>query len=448
MDASTGTQRRSARGESMLQALPVLLLTLGQAAVPEPTKQVGAPASPSIFETARTWTGAESDHLGIGLAVLGDVNEDGHPEFVLGKMTGAYTFCFGPGAARVISGKDGTELYEVRGTNKEGDCGDAYGDTIAPLGDLDRDGAPDFAVGAWRYEEYVGYVTVYSGRTGSPIATIYGGGKVERGAGPVPPETCGSFKGEAFGQTIVPLEDLDEDGIDELAIGGSLIDDHGIFSGKSFERLAPLPGLPLGMTGDIDGDGRRDIVCVSNRPHRLQVVSARTRLPLVEGAIPDGYWSAGSAGDADGDGCLDLIVAKGASPTRPHGPEPKEPIWARWISGKTGEVLREKELQPGGYAREIHCNPMGDLDGDGKSEVLVQTFMSGVGARRWILGGGSGEILAEDLRPSWTDGQRVIRVGDLDGDGRSEFLVADYESAEGTRCGGAVHLGQLRAFAK
>ncbi|HVS11623.1 MAG TPA: FG-GAP-like repeat-containing protein [Planctomycetota bacterium] len=316
------------------------------------------------------------------------------------------------------------------------------------LGDLDGDGTRDFAVGAWRYEEYVGYVTVYSGRTGSPIATIYGGGKVELGAGPVPPESCGFFKGEAFGKTIVPLEDLDEDGIDDLAIGGDFIDEHGLFSGKSFERLSSLPGRALGMTGDIDGDGRRDIACMASSPHRLWVVSARTRLPLVEGAILDGNWSAASAGDADGDGFLDLIVARGAPTTRPDGPEPKEPIWVRWLSGKTGEVLREMRLEPGGYAREIHCSSMGDLDGDGRSDVLVQTFMTGVGGRRWILSGGSGAILAEDLRPSWTDGQRAVRVGDLDGNGRVEFLVADYESAEGARCGGAVRLGRLRAFVK
>jgi hypothetical protein len=433
----------------MFLAIPVLVLCPAQEADPNPAQEADrTTTNSSIFETARTWTGAELDHLGIGLAVLGDLNQDGHPEFILGKMTGAYTFYFGPGAARVISGKDATQLYEVRGTNKEGDCGDAYGDTIAPLGDLDGDGTRDFAVGAWRYEEYVGYVTVYSGRTGSPIATLYGGGKVELGSGPVPPESCGFFKGRAFGKTIVPLEDLDEDGIDDLAIGGDSIDEHGLFSGKTFERLSPLPGLPLGMTGDIDRDGRREIACVSYRPHRLQVVSARTRLPLVEGAIPDGYWCVGTAGDSDGDGFLDIVVAKGASPTRPDGAEPKEPIWVRWLSGKTGEVHWERELTPGGYAREIHCSPMGDLDGDACSDLLVQTSMTGVGSRRWILSGKTGATLAEDLQPSWSDGRRVARVGDLDGDGRVEFLVADYESAEGARCGGAVRLARLRPFAK
>ena len=131
--------------------LPLLLVSLliPQIALSAPQAEPPTVETMKLFEVVRTWRGVELDHLGIGTSSLGDVNGDGVPDFILGKMTGAYTFYFGPGAARVVSGKDGSQLYEVRGTNKDGDCGDAYGDTIAPVGDLDGDGNLEVVVSNW-----------------------------------------------------------------------------------------------------------------------------------------------------------------------------------------------------------------------------------------------------------------------------------------------------------
>lgn len=404
-----------------------------------------------LFERVRTWTGEELDHLGIGISALGDVNGDGHPDFILGKMTGAYTFYFGPGAARVISGKDGSPLYEVQGTNKRGDCGDAFGDTIAALGDLDGDGAPDFAVGAWRYEEYVGYVAVYSGRDGSPLATIYGGKSVVTGKGPIPPETCGLFKGDGFGKSIVALGDLDGDSTPDFAVNSTASSGPTyLISGASFAILGSIGAIALGPTGDFDEDGRQDLACLSRHDSvfELSIVSSLTLESLKTMSLGRELEFRTLTGDVDGDGFADLFIANGASGNQFDGPTPLVGIPTRWVSGKSGEVLRMLSLNPGGYAREIYTSHIGDVDDDGRPDLLVQTFMHSLGSRRWILSGGTGSILGEDAQPSWTDGRRAARVGDVDGDGRVEFLVSDFESPEGTRCGGAVHLVRLRPFGK
>ena len=410
-------------------------------------------SSGGLYERIRTWTGGELDHLGIGISSLGDVNGDGYADFIVGKMTGAYTFCFGPGAARVISGKDGSLLYEVRGTDKEGDCGDAFGDTITALGDLDRDGAPDLAVGAWRYQNYLGLVAVYSGRTGKPLATIYGNGRVTQGAGPEPPKDCESPGWGGFGGSIANVGALDGDSVPDFAIGDAQPQGRSVLvSGAHFKLQGSFPGVVVGATGDFDGDGHSDVmtltgecsagitlaICsgVSHRQLAAFPLKGRFRFEKVLGSaiVP--------VGDLDGDGFLDVFTAEADVGDVPHDPKPVVPIQARWISGRTGKVLHELELDPGAYTQDVHSSPIGDVDGDGRTEVLLQASPGEIGSKQWLLSG-NGTLLGTGTSSSTTEGRRVVRIGDLKSDDSIRLLVSDYESQAGAKCGGAVHLVRL-----
>jgi len=125
---------------------------------------------------------------------------------------------------------------------------------LSGLADLDGDGVRDLAVTA---EETV---FVVSGKRGQLLYAIEGQGK--------------SDIGTEFGWEIVPIEDIDGDGVPDLALseidagfsngrvlGRSGVDGHSIWIGDGeFDEEAWHVGDELRALGDIDGDGVSDLV--------------------------------------------------------------------------------------------------------------------------------------------------------------------------------------------
>lgn len=79
------------------------------------------------------------DELGISVAGVGDVDKDGQPDFAIGAHQIA-----GIGFVRVHSGADGRVLHTFRGDNLD----DTFGRSVARIGDVDKDGFADILVGA------------------------------------------------------------------------------------------------------------------------------------------------------------------------------------------------------------------------------------------------------------------------------------------------------------
>ena len=83
--------------------------------------------------------GKPGEQLGNSAVGIGDVDNDGIPDFVAGAPTPG-----GFGHAYVFSGKSGDLLHSFAGDNK----GDQFGYEVSEAGDLDLDNVPDFFVGA------------------------------------------------------------------------------------------------------------------------------------------------------------------------------------------------------------------------------------------------------------------------------------------------------------
>lgn len=102
-------------------------------------------------------TGAAGDRFGAAVALAGDVDGDGVVDLLSGAPGMANT-----GAVVVLSGKARAPLYTLAGQK----TGEAFGATVAPLGDIDRDGRADFVAGAPNLDTAaldVGAARVFSG---------------------------------------------------------------------------------------------------------------------------------------------------------------------------------------------------------------------------------------------------------------------------------------------
>jgi hypothetical protein len=107
--------------------------------------------------------------LGMTVAGVGDLNSDGHAEFAASAFP---VPSYPNGYVRVYSGATGATLYEATGVAPEN-----YGGALAGGSDLDGDGVPDLLIGAYGATSgalHTGAVELRSGATGTLIGRIYG----------------------------------------------------------------------------------------------------------------------------------------------------------------------------------------------------------------------------------------------------------------------------------
>ena len=393
---------------------------------------------------------APGDWFGYSVACAGDVDGDGTSDFIVGAHQNLnYGHSPYPGYARVYSGADASLLwhFEGDGTNWIDGPDDHFGAVVDGLGDVDGDGHDDLLIGAFKDDNggafNSGMVRVLSGLDGSILQ-----------------QHDGEAIGDRMGISAACLGDLDGDLVPDF-VTGVYKDDTLAYNGGSARVHSGADGAQLFVfdgddegealgwaarpAGDVDGDGVVDVVVGSPNDDEngdlsgsASVYSGAGGALLFHwvGAAPGDYFgfAVDGAGDVDADGHDDLIV--GAIQSTLNG-QSSGPGYARVLSGADGALLfelwGEAPLDQLGYA----VRGAGDLDQDGRADFLVGApravtlgqSPSGLAGYARLYSGRTGRLLFTFLGSAPDDqfGVALDVLTDLDGDGLAELLFGSCE---------------------
>jgi hypothetical protein len=331
----------------------------------------GRCAAPSLRETPIPFPmGAPLATSGYNAPSAGDLDDDGDLDLLVGVIGGA----FGPNRTsadnlyRMEQTARGT--WAVRSTRALGNL-DLGSESSPALGDLDGDGAPDLLIGnkLEPSDNRLAALHLYT-NDGTPSEPSF------RAAGIIP-------VGSGF-HFAPALADIDSDGDLDLVLG-NWRDAVRYYRNDGTRKVAnfvladtALVKLTRGSHttpsfGDLDGDGDLDLLVGEASGavnyYRNDGTKAAPRFVLVSDeweGIKAGRRSVPRLVDLDGDGDLDLVVGNEAGTPQ--------------IYRNTGSRQAPKmTLEPGTADWPQFATPVfGDLDGDGKLDLLLGTASGGL----------------------------------------------------------------------
>jgi hypothetical protein len=364
----------------------------GRAVLPVATgSPAGGPARP-----VHTWRGDQSgERFGWAVSELRDVDRDRVTDVIIGAPLHRDAAGTMAGHTDVRSGRTGRLLYRFEGAPE-----DRHGYAMADAGDVNRDRVPDIVVGATGVNQLAcaavpraGRVYVYSGADGKLLLRV-----------------DGRAAGDQFGAAVGAAGDVDRDGRADVLVGAPCAD----------------------STGGVDAG-------------RAYVLSGATGAVLrtYDGAAPgDGFgWGAAGTGDVDGDRRPDYVVGAKDAGDGDRGV-------AYVYSGRRGRLLHELRGDP----RSVDLGwffvaGAGDVDADGHADVYVGDFCAEdpVGdcvnplGQAYVFSGRTGRVLRLFRGEQPGDGAGPGRsAGDVDRDGHADLVVGFWFSSTGAPNAGRV----------
>ena len=319
---------------------------------------------------------------------------------------------------------------------------DQFGRALGAAGDVNGDGYGDVVAGASGVDGSRGRIYVYlgsaSGLSHTPVFSA-----------------TGEFESDYFGVSAGTAGDVNGDGYDDIIVGAT---GYGSSNGRLYVYLGGAEGVQaspiftatgqsgndllghfVGTAGDTNGDGYADIIATASgydngrgRVYVFQGYAGGIRNTPIYSTTGEAAgdrlgWSAGTAGDVNGDGYADIVAGAPYYGSANHG---RVYVYLGSAVGLNETAAFSVTGEMAGSEFGIAVSTAGDVDGDGHTDILVgakghdggkgradiyRGGPSGLGATASfsVIGGASGDNL----------GGSVGMAGDVNGDGYADVVV-------------------------